>query len=110
MFNLVLNTSLYSIVRDLYLNNFRLKSEIKYKHIYNHQYEVSKAFPSKVSKYGAFSGWYFPVFELNTEIYEVNLRIQSEYRKIPTRKNSVFGYFSRNVSKTAPSKVSKIDS
>ena len=62
MFNLVLNTSLYSIVRDLYLNNLRLKSEIKYKHIYNHQYEVSKAFPSKVSKYGAFSGPYFPVF------------------------------------------------
>ena len=32
------------------------------------------------------------------EIYEVNLRIQSEYRKIRTRKNSVFGHFSRNVS------------
>ena len=27
------------------------------------------------------------------EIYEVNLRIQSEYRKIRTRKNSVFGHF-----------------
>ena len=41
----------------------------------------------KVSKYGVFSGPYFPVFR-------VNLRIQSEYRKIRTRKNSIFGYFS----------------
>ena len=29
----------------------------------------------KVSKYGVFSGSYFLVFGLNTEIYEVNLRI-----------------------------------
>ena len=36
----------------------------------------------KVSKYGAFSGPYFPVFGLNTEI----LRIQCEYRKMRTRK------------------------
>ena len=28
--------------------------------------------------------------------YSVNLRIQSEYRKIRTRKNSVFGHFSRS--------------
>ena len=33
-----------------------------------------------------FSGPYFPVFGLNTEIYSVNLRIQSKYRKIRTRK------------------------
>ena len=51
----------------------------------------------KVSKYENFSGAYFPVFELNTDIYGVNLRIQSEYRKIQTRKNSVFGHFSRSV-------------
>ena len=50
----------------------------------------------KVSKYGVISSPYFPVFGLNTEIYEVNLRIQSEYRKIRTRNNSVFGYFSRS--------------
>ena len=43
-----------------------------------------------------FSDPYFPVFGLNTESYRVNLRIQSEYRKIRTRKNSVFGYFSRS--------------
>ena len=43
----------------------------------------------KVSKYGVISGPYFPVFGLNTEIYFVNLNIQSEYRKMRTRNNSV---------------------
>ena len=51
----------------------------------------------KVSKYAVISGPYFPVFGFNTEIYEVNLRIQSEYRKIRTRNNSVFGHFSCSV-------------
>ena len=52
----------------------------------------------KVSKYGVFSGPYFPVFGLNMEICGVNYynRIQSEYRKIWTRRNSVFGNFSRS--------------
>ena len=40
----------------------------------------------KVSKYGVFSGPYFPVFS-----------IESEYRKIRTRKNSVFPYFLRSL-------------
>ena len=35
-----------------------------------------------------------PVFELNMEIYSVNLRIQSECEKIRTRKNSASGRFS----------------
>ena len=35
----------------------------------------------KVSKYGVFSGPYFPLFGLNTEIYSVNLRIQSKSGK-----------------------------
>ena len=48
----------------------------------------------KVSKYGVFSGPYFPVFGLNTEIYSINLRTQSKYRKIRSRKNSVFEQFS----------------
>ena len=48
----------------------------------------------EVSKYRVFSGPYFPVLGLNTEIYSVNLHIQSEYWKIQTRKNSVFGNFS----------------
>ena len=47
----------------------------------------------KVSKYGVFSGPYFPAFELNTEIYGLNT-IKCE--KIRTRKNSVFGHFSRS--------------
>ena len=49
----------------------------------------------KVPKYGVFSGPYFPVFELNTEIYSVNLRIQSEYKEIRTRKSFVFGTFTK---------------
>ena len=51
----------------------------------------------KVSKYGIFSSPYFPVFGLNTEIYCINLRIQSEYGKIKTRKYSVFGHFLHSV-------------
>ena len=49
-------------------------------------------------KYGVLPGPYFPVFGINTDIYSVNLRIQSEYRKIWIRKNCVFGHFSRSVS------------
>ena len=51
----------------------------------------------KVSKYGFFSGPYFPAFGLNTVKYSVSLRIQSECGKIQARKNSVFGYFSHSV-------------
>ena len=52
-----------------------------------------------MSKYGVISVPYFPVFGLNTKIYFVNFRIQSEYRKIRrTRNNSVFGHFLRIVS------------
>ena len=40
----------------------------------------------KVSKYGVFSGPYFPAFELTTERYGVSLRIQSKCGKIQTRK------------------------
>ena len=43
-----------------------------------------------------FSGPYFLAFGLNTEIYPVNILIQFEYKKIRTRKNSVFGHFSRS--------------
>ena len=53
-----------------------------------------------VSKYGVFSGLYFPAFGLNTERYEVSLRIQSECGKIRTRKNSVVGLFSQSVRKS----------
>ena len=50
----------------------------------------------KGSKYGVFSGPYFFVFALNTEIYGINLHIQFEYGEIETRKNSAFGHFSRS--------------
>ena len=40
---------------------------------------------------------YFPAFGLNTKRYFVSLRIQSEWGKIRTRENSVFGHFSRSV-------------
>ena len=39
---------------------------------------------------------YFPAFGLNTDGYGLPLRIQSEYWKIRTRKNSVFRHFSHS--------------
>ena len=45
---------------------------------------------TKLSKYGVLSGPYFPVFGLNKEIYSINLRIQSGYREIRSRKSSAF--------------------
>ena len=67
----------------------------------NVQYLTTEMFPVsrnihcvKMSKYGVFSGPYFPAFGLNTERYFVSLRIQSKCGKIRTRKNSVLGYFS----------------
>ena len=56
----------------------------------------------KESKYGVLPGPYFHAFGLNTERYGVSLRIQSECRKIRTRKNSVFGHFSRSASCKVP--------
>ena len=52
----------------------------------------------KVSRYGGFfSGPFFLAYGLNTERYgAISLRIQSEYGKIRTRKNSVFGHFSHS--------------
>ena len=41
----------------------------------------------KVFKYEVISGLYFPTCGLNTEIYFINLRIQSECGKIWTRNN-----------------------
>ena len=42
---------------------------------------------------GGFSGPYSALFELNTENYGVNLRIQSEYKKIQTRKTLYLDIF-----------------
>ena len=52
----------------------------------------------KVSKNGVISGSYIPVLWLDMGIHKVNLRIQSEYRKIRTRNNFAFGHFSRSES------------
>ena len=41
----------------------------------------------------SFSGPYFPVLELNTEIYSINHIIQSEYGKIWTRKTPYLNTF-----------------
>ena len=62
-----------------------------------------------VSKYGVISGPYFSVFGLNTEIYEVNLRIQCKYRKMRTRNNSVFGHFSHSVGIMTMTRVNFVD-
>ena len=62
-----------------------------------------------MSKYGVFSGPYFPVFALNMERYEVSLRIQSECGKIRTRKNSVSGHFSRSVYRKAFYRIPRDD-
>ena len=52
----------------------------------------------KASNFGVFSGPYFPVFGLNTKIFRLNLRVQSEYGKIQAEENSNFGHsnFSRS--------------
>ena len=39
----------------------------------------------------------FPIFGLHTDIWRVNLHVQSEYRKIQNRKYSVSEHFSRSV-------------
>ena len=63
----------------------------------------------KMSKCGVLSGPYFPKFGLKMEICSSNLCIQSEYRKIQTRKNSVFGHFSSSVYIYDCSKITIID-
>ena len=47
----------------------------------------------KVSQYEVISDPYLPVFRLKKEIFSVTLRIQSEYKKVRTRNNSVFGHY-----------------
>ena len=57
-------------------------------------------------KYGVLSGPHFLVFGLNTEIYRVNLHFQSRYRKIRSRKNSIFRHFPRSVNASKISDLS----
>ena len=55
--------------------------------------DVYSSTASKLSKYGLFSGPYFPAFGLNTERYSVSLRIQSECGKMRTRKTPYLDTF-----------------
>ena len=50
-----------------------------------YDFQLETLITRKVPKYGVFSGLHFPAFELNTEIYGVSLRIQSECGKMLTR-------------------------
>ena len=66
-----------------------------------HIWNISRTFrPNqlcvKIVEKRKISGLCFPAFGLNTEIFWVNLRSQSKYRKMRTRNNSVFGQFSRS--------------
>ena len=78
----------------------------------------SKSQTRQQMKIIVFSGPYFPAFGLNTKRYGVFLHIQSECRKLRTRKNSVFGHFSRiggdfileELQKQATSKISNSSS
>ena len=47
----------------------------------------------KIVQERSFCGPYFPAFGLNTEIYGVNIRIQSKYWKIRTRKTPYLDTF-----------------
>ena len=47
----------------------------------------------KILKGGVFSGPYFSVFRLNMEVYGVTIHIQSECRKIWTRKTPYLAIF-----------------
>ena len=68
-----------------------------YRIFFRHRYFKLHLHCMKNVKYTVISGPYFPVFGLNTEIYGVNIRIQSKYRKIRTINNNfVFGPFSRS--------------
>ena len=74
-------------------NKWRRRKHFSSQHLFDFNHTAWK-----VSKYGVFFfGPYFPAFRLNTERYSVSLRNQPECRKIRTRKNSVFGHFSRSV-------------
>ena len=80
---IVIQNLLYCFFKRTFINNHRVTIRVR---------DPFTAW--NVSKYRVISGPYFPVFGLNTEIYEVSLYIQSGYRKIWTSNNSVFGHFS----------------
>ena len=58
-------------------------------------YQLLQSLREKYPSTEFFSDLYFPALGLNTDRYPVSLRIQSKCGEIWTRKNSVFGQFSR---------------
>ena len=77
-----LKFSLIKLVRGIFLNYLCMNFKC------NNSRNFWIGFTSwKVSKYGVIYGPYFLVFGLNTEIYPVNLRILSGYRKIKENKH-----------------------
>ena len=95
-----------SLCFEIYNNWFEWKSrQMAWSQGLSREIQIGRAFRRnalhmtqtawKASKYWVFSGSYFPVCRLNTEIYGVNLRIQSKYKKIRTKKNSAFEHFLR---------------
>ena len=81
MFDWVLNAPL----KNLYINQLWNQSLLN-KLCLLKQY--TSLLRQKCSNLKIFSSPYFPVFGLNTEVYLVNLSIQSEYEKRKTRKTS----------------------
>ena len=84
----ILNGKLRILCSDLLWSNFRALN------VFSILMWTKLTTAWKVSKHGFFSSRYFPAFGLHMERYGGSLRIQSEYEKIRTRKNSVFGHFS----------------
>ena len=76
--------------------NTYYKYKCKYKSIMWLQDQFTECFLTgwKVSKYGVPCSPYFHGFWLNMEVLSLNLCIQSEYEKVRTKKNFIFGYFS----------------
>ena len=74
------------------MNPFQYQKNINIKFlIFNIKLNIDiSLLPVKSVQIRSFSGPCFPVFGLNTKIYGVNLRIQSEWRKKRTRKTPYF--------------------
>ena len=71
-----------------------MKKVLKYERMFRHQELDTRA----CTFFDFFSDVAFERSKTTAILSDaVNLRIQSEYRKIQTRKNSVFGHFSRSV-------------
>ena len=77
------------------MNRFQYQKNINIKFlIFNIKLNIDiSLLPVKSVKIRSFSGPCFPVFGLNTKIYAINLRIQSEWRKKWTRKTPYLDTF-----------------